>query len=246
MLGGGGGPTVTRFCNKDTLCEAHSRASRYLLPELSDRTRLFRTGRGGWAGGRGNCAKCLKLSRKTCNLILCEWSESGGRSWPAGSVSSGACAEGRAWPHLAWWNLVGGLSLRCSRPWGQGTARCPPGPPSLLHQTPLTNPPQVPPGPIRVSTVPPDGEGRCPLSWAWFWDLLGPEETPSWPSGGPGAPRPARAWPQDSHWLWEPPASAPVYFHSISCFQTIKLCDASRVLAPKTAFLPGASLLEPC
>lgn len=37
---------MTRFCNKDTLCEAHSRASRYLLPELSDRTRLFRTGRG--------------------------------------------------------------------------------------------------------------------------------------------------------------------------------------------------------
>lgn len=62
----------------------------------------------------------------------------------------------------------------------------------------------------------------------------------------------AKRWPWGpetsqgpSHWLWEPPASAPVCFHSISCFQTIKLCDASLVLASKTAFLPGASLLEP-
>lgn len=73
--GGGGGPTATRSRNKDALCAAHSRASRYLPPQLSYRSSVLMARGVGWAGGRGNCAKRLKLSRKTRNPTPREWSE---------------------------------------------------------------------------------------------------------------------------------------------------------------------------
>ena len=172
---------MTGCCNKDALCEAHSRAPRYLCQNCRiDQVRSEQE-QGGWAGARGNCGKCLKLSRKTCNPILCGWRV----RWMA--LASRQCPRACGGTAGPTWHCRGRLRLWRTSAWS------PPGKWGAGSPSP---PPTGAPGALRFSTGPREDRGSGP--WFVFGVRSSCPGDVTVARGGPGALRPARAGPPGS------------------------------------------------